>query len=791
MKSDADKPPTPPASILNSNTHLLQSHQEDIPREPPTRQSFSTELPRERSHTITIGGEQDDDTEILEAVPHDKQIFLEYVQLNAWVPSAAPVGSSFIPGLPAISIPAPLKFWQKKPEPDAAPATPQSRQILYNIQGCCRPGEVLAFMGPSGSGKTSLLSIIGARAQSAMKRSGDCLFNGQPLTKKLKRQIGYVMQDDLFYESLTVWETLDYAAALRLPQHMSKQAKQKRVQMVITALGLEACKNTIIGGFFMKGISGGERKRASIGHEMLINPSVMLLDEPTSGLDSTSAMHLLQLLKKLSLSGRAIVTTIHQPSSRLFLQLDKLLLLSKGHALYYGPAQSCDDWFDRLGYKLPYRVNVADFILDLSSADVSREDRGGEESRMHLIACSENYQAHHPQDGYDPENTTAELAALRGSFRSHSKSRGKADQNQNQMNKGDLIDSAASLPGPRGKGDSTDSSSADRDVETGHVSAPNEAAAANTAAQAQEPGHVWGASYTAQLSILFRRSVRSRRNATLSFQDFALFLVIGVLAGLFWLQKCGNDTVGAAQNTLGLLFVEALFLSFRQMFVALFTFPDEYKMLLKERASGMYRLSAFYFARLASDLPLDFAIPTIFLIIVYFMGHLRYSAAAFFANYFTVILIMLVAQSYGLFLGTVVMNPKTAQTLAAIIMIVFMLTGGYFTRNIAVWISWFKYLSFIFYGYGLLAHIEFKDRQLYLCTTPNANPGAVQTFSDPPDPQNNPNCYPVPNTSEALGLPQQVNTHVWTPINACALVGMLILIRLFTYMALRHKTSQL
>lgn len=78
------------------------------------------------------------------------------------------------------------------------------------------------------------------------------------------------------------------------------------------------------------------------------------------------------------------------------------------------------------------------------------------------------------------------------------------------------------------------------------------------------------------------------------------------------------------------------------MFVALFTFPDEFKMLLKERASGMYRLSAFYFARLASDLPLDFAIPTIFLIIVYFMGHLRYTAAAFFCNYFTVIVIMLV-----------------------------------------------------------------------------------------------------------------------------------------------------
>ena len=92
----------------------------------------------------------------------------------------------------------------------------------------------------------------------------------------------------------------------------------------------------------------------------------------------------------------------------------------------------------------------------------------------------------------------------------------------------------------------------------------------------------------------------------------------------------------------GLLFFELLFLSFRQLFVALFTFPDEFKMLLKERASGMYRLSAFYFARTASDLPMDMAIPTLFLLLVYFMGHLKYTAAAFFANFFTVILVMLV-----------------------------------------------------------------------------------------------------------------------------------------------------
>ena len=115
--------------------------------------------------------------------------------------------------------------------------------------------------------------------------------------------------------------------------------------MAICSIALQACSAKIYtlcsgpaGGFFRRGISGGERKRVSVGHELLINPSVILLDEPTSGLDSTTAMHLVSTLCALAAGGRAVVTTIHQPSSRLYQLLDKILLLSEGHAMYYGAA---------------------------------------------------------------------------------------------------------------------------------------------------------------------------------------------------------------------------------------------------------------------------------------------------------------------------------------------------------------------------------------------------------------------------------------------------------------------
>ncbi|KAK9820397.1 hypothetical protein WJX72_009913 [[Myrmecia] bisecta] len=732
-------------------------------------------------------GSDDSSVEILEPIPEDNRLYLEYVSVNAWVPSVFNTPSL----LPKLNF---KRGQEKKDEQKSS-----MRQILFNITGCCRPGEVLALMGPSGSGKTSLLSVIGGRAQKMMIKEGEVTFNGSKLNKRLKRQIGYVLQDDLLYESLTVYETLYYAAMLRLPRKMTAEQKKERVMVVIKALGIESCKDTIIGGFFRKGISGGERKRVSIGHELLINPSIMLLDEPTSGLDSTTAMHLLSTLRQLAVGGRAICTTIHQPSSRLYQQLDKLLLLSKGHVMYYGRGSQADDWFDKLGYTLPYRVNVADFILDLSSADVYTDKRDGEQSRTFLIECAEAYSAKHPLDGYDPTTASTEVTQIRTALSAAPNSSaldgvppaGKPAQprySTEQSGRPISPFQVASVETGTEASSSTDGEPVDEEV--GAAAHRTLASSFKRRGVPQAAGNRWGASYPQQLKILFVRSVRTRRFQSLSKQDLIQFLVVGVLTGLFWLQRAGDDTLGAAQDTLGLLFFELLFLSFRTMFVALFTFPDEFKMLLKERASGMYRLSAFYFARTASDLPMDFSIPTLFIILVYFLGGLRYSASAFFANYFTVMLVALVSQSFGLLLGTAVMNPKTAQTIASILMLTFLLTGGYFVKSIPVWISWLKYLSFVYYGWGLLVHIEYAGRTIYSCptATDSANGGVSQV--NVADPASSPQCTPVSNLQSALGLGQPVDSMKWQAINACVLLGFLLFFRFLVYVMLRKKTSR-
>jgi ABC-type multidrug transport system ATPase subunit len=239
-----------------------------------------------------------------------------------------------------------------------------------------------------------------------VRLEGDVLYNELHLTKDRKRSVGYVLQDDLLHEALTVYETLYYAAMLRLPKTMTKAQKLQRIQAVIDALGLDKCQNTIIGGFFRRGVSGGERKRVSVGFELLINPSVLLLDEPTSGLDSTTAMHLLQTLRQLAQGGRSICTTIHQPSSRLYQQLDSLLLLSQGHAMYYGQAADVVPWFEGLGYQQPMGVNTGDWILDLACGELgtARIGQTGEEARLSLVATAEKFLLDNP-GGYSHNST--------------------------------------------------------------------------------------------------------------------------------------------------------------------------------------------------------------------------------------------------------------------------------------------------------------------------------------------------------------------------------------------------
>lgn len=247
-------------------------------------------------------------------------------------------------------------------------AVQTTKYLLSSLDADLKPGTLTAIIGGSGSGKTTALNTIAERvASSRLSQSGSITFNGLEGVHHVRH--AYVLQQDILLPTLTVRETLLYAARLRLPSPATQQDRVRIVEEVIRELGLKDCADTRIGNSEHRGCSGGEKRRTSIGVQLLANPSVLFLDEPTTGLDATSAYLVIKTLKALANQGRTIVTTIHQPRSEIWDLFDNLLVLSRGSPVYSGSTKECISYFGSLGFELPPFVNPAEFVIDQAAID--------------------------------------------------------------------------------------------------------------------------------------------------------------------------------------------------------------------------------------------------------------------------------------------------------------------------------------------------------------------------------------------------------------------------------------
>ncbi len=207
---------------------------------------------------------------------------------------------------------------------------------ITDLSFSAREGNLVAIMGASGSGKTTLLNLL----TGLMKpESGEVRINGIPITsgeQRLDGVIGYVPQDDLLVEELTVFQNLWYAAALCFAGR-SNEELTGIVNRALQTLGLFEKRNLRVGSPLDKVISGGQRKRLNIALELIREPSVLFLDEPTSGLSSSDSGNVIDLLHDLTMRGKLVVTVIHQPSSEIFKGFDKVLVLDmEGHLVFNG-----------------------------------------------------------------------------------------------------------------------------------------------------------------------------------------------------------------------------------------------------------------------------------------------------------------------------------------------------------------------------------------------------------------------------------------------------------------------
>ncbi|GAB4834887.1 ABC transporter G member 14 [Ancistrocladus abbreviatus] len=573
--------------------------------------------------------------------------------------------------------------------------------ILNGLSGRVSPGEILAMLGPSGSGKTTLLTALGGRL-TGKHLSGKVLYNGLPFSGTIKRRIGFVEQDDILHPHLTVAETLMFTALLRLPSELSYEVKAQQVERVITELGLTQCQNSMIGGPLFRGISGGEKKRVSIGQEMLINPSLLLLDEPTSGLDSTTALRIMTTIKRLANGGRTMVTTIHQPSSRVYHMFDKLILLSEGCPIYYGPASTALGYFSSIGFSTSLTVNPADLLLDLASG----------------IPPDSKHEAEQYEDIQQEKKSVKE--ALVSAY----------DKNIWTSLKAELCNL-----------DSVSAFNCRKDASTSNTPKPDQ----------------WCTSWCLQFTVLLQRGMKEHRFEAFNRLRIFQVLSVAILGGLLWWQTPQSHI----QDRVALIFFFSVFWGFYPLYNAVFTFPLERRTLIKERSSGMYRLSSYFLARTIGDLPLELALPTAFVFIIYWMGGLKPNPITFILSLLVVLYNVLVAQSLGQAIGAILMDIKPATTLASVTTLVFLIAGGYYVQKIPSFIAWLKYLSYSYYCYKLLLGVQYSGNDYYECAK-----GVWCRVADVP-------------AVRSMGL-----NHLWLDVAIMAL--MLVGYRLGAYMALHR-----
>ncbi|KAM7155342.1 broad substrate specificity ATP-binding cassette transporter ABCG2 isoform 2-T2 [Molossus nigricans] len=547
------------------------------------------------------------------------------------------------------------------------------KEILMNINGIMRPG-LNAILGPTGGGKSSLLDILAARKH-PQGLSGDVLINGAPRPANFKCNSGYVVQDDVVMGTLTVRENLQFSAALRLPSTMTNHEKNERINTIIQELGLAKVADSKVGTQFIRGVSGGERKRTSIGMELITDPSILFLDEPTTGLDSSTANAVLSLLKRMSKQGRTIIFSIHQPRYSIFKLFDSLTLLASGRLMFHGPAQEALGYFASAGHHCEPYNNPADFFLDVINGDSSavvlnREDEDGEAKKTEEPLKRDKPLIEKLAEFYVNSNFFTET---------------KVELNR--------------LSGVQTKKKSTGFKES-----------------------------TYATSFCHQLRWISKRSFKNLLgNPQASIAQIIITVVLGLVIGAIF-YGLTNDPTGI-QNRAGVLF----FLTTNQCFSSVSSvelFVVEKKLFMHEYISGYYRVSSYFFGKLLSDLlPMRMLPSIIFTCIIYFLLGLKPTVEAFFTMMFTLMMVAYSASSMALAIAAGQSVVSIATLLMTITFVFMMIFSGLLVnlRTIVPWLSWLQYFSIPRYGYAALQHNEFLGQNF--CPGLNVTANSTCSFA--------------------------------------------------------------
>lgn len=490
------------------------------------------------------------------------------------------------------------------------PCTTPPTYILRDVSLIANPSQILAIVGPSGAGKSTLLDILAARTSPT---NGTLLLNSSPLIPSLFRKFSaYVPQHDACLPLLTVSETFAFAACLLNPKTPDVSSI---VASLLSELRLTHLAHTRLG----HGLSGGERRRISIGLSLLNDPAVLLLDEPTSGLDSSSAFNVMQTLRSTADSHhRTVVLSIHQPSFKILSTIDRILLLSKGTVVHHGTLSSLEAFLLSKGFTVPPQLNALEYTMEILN-QLSKSKPIGPQSLPSL-----------------PNDSTTSLA----------------DSDKRQIKyKSSRVHEIVTL-------------------------------------------------YNRFWKIIYRTKQLLLTNTLQA-------LGVGLVLGTIYIN-IGFDKKGIEKRLGFFAFTLTFLLSSTTETLPIFI--NERPVLLRETSSGVYRISSYLIANTLVFMPYLLAIAVVYSVSVYFLVGLCCTWQAF--AYFVMVIwvIVLMANSFVLFLSSLAPNFIAGTSLLTILLGCFFLFSGYFisTDSLPKYWLFMHYLSMYKYALDALLINEYS-----------------------------------------------------------------------------------
>ena len=276
--------------------------------------------------------------------------------------------------------------------PRKASGKPPVKTIINNFSGCLKPGEMCLVLGRPGSGCSTMLKVLGNSRAGYKSVDGEVTYGGadaKTMLKKYRSEITYQPEEDLAYATLTVQKTLEFALKFRTPDKNSRNDGETAKQYVASFLSavvklfwIEHTLKTKVGNEFVRGVSGGERKRVSIAEAMVTKASTACWDNSTKGLDASTALEFVESLR--SLTNMAHISTavaLYQAGERLYHCFDKVMLIDNGRCAYFGHAEDAAQYFEDLGFVRPDRWTTADFLTSVTD-EHERHVREGWEDRI-------------------------------------------------------------------------------------------------------------------------------------------------------------------------------------------------------------------------------------------------------------------------------------------------------------------------------------------------------------------------------------------------------------------------